>query len=108
EPKLQEEFGTGYALARKPHAGQTLAVAAVQRKAVPDFRSALTRLGVAEIQLPERYAGYGVAKAAHVMEERARTQPLRLTAIDTELAQLGEQHGARLASLNRVALNMQD
>lgn len=108
EPKLQEEFGTGYALARKPYNGETLAVAAVLRKSLADFRSALTRLGVAEVQLPERYAGYGVAKAAHVMEERARTQPTRLTAIEAELAQLGEQHGAKLASLNRVALNMQD
>ncbi len=108
EPKLQEDFGTGYALARKPHGGENLAVAAVQRKDVAAFRTALTRLGVSEVQLPERYAGYGVAKAAHVMEERARTQPQRLTAIDQELAQIGQQHGAKLASINRVALNMQD
>ncbi|MFA5551187.1 MAG: V-type ATPase 116kDa subunit family protein [Trueperaceae bacterium] len=108
EPQLQEEFGSAYALARKPYAGESLVVAAVQRKDAGKFRTALARLGVAEVQLPERYAEYGVAKAAHVMEERARSQPTRLAAIDTELTQLAEQHGAKLASINRVALNMQD
>src|SRR5690554_4103394 len=108
EPKLAEEFGSAYALAAKPYSGQSLAVAAVMRHQLADFRAALTRLGVAEVQLPERYAGYGVAKAAHVMEERARTQPTRLTEIDAELQQLGQQHGAKLAAVNRVALNMQN
>lgn len=108
EPKLAEEFGSAYALAAKPYSGQSLAVAAVMRHQLADFRAALTRLGVAEVQLPERYTGYGVAKAAHVMEERARTQPTRLTEIDAELEQLGQQHGAKLAAVNRVALNMQN
>ncbi len=108
EPKLREEFGSAYALATKPYSGQTLAVAAVLRRELANFRAALTRLGVAELQLPERYSGYGVAKAAHVMEERTRTQPTRLTEIDAELQQLGQQHGAKLAAVNRVALNMQN
>ena len=71
EPKLQEEFGSAYALARRPYGGESLTVAAVLRSELPKFRAALTRLGVAELQLPERYQEYGVAKATHVMEERA-------------------------------------
>src|SRR5690554_6384747 len=58
EPKLREEFGSAYALAAKPYSGQTLPVAAVLRRVLSDLRATLTRLGVSELQLPERYSGY--------------------------------------------------
>ena len=105
--RLDEEFGKGYALADRPYENSRLVVAAVLRKDLADFRGVVARQGISEIQLPESYSSHGVAKAAHMMEERARTLPTRLTAIDAELAKLGEQHGARLASLNRVAQNYQ-
>ncbi|NLG08076.1 MAG: hypothetical protein GX560_02300 [Deinococcales bacterium] len=108
QARLAEEFGPGFALASRPYDGEALVVAAVLRKDLVAFRTALGRLGVSEAQLPERYAGYGVAKAAHVMEERARTHPQRLETIEAELAKLAQQHGARLASIHRVARNHQD
>ncbi len=107
EARLKEEFGDGYALTHRPYENTRLVVAAVLRSDLARFRAVVARHGVSEIQLPESYSGYGVAKAAHVMEERARALPTRLTAIDAELAKLAEQHGARLASLNRVAQNFQ-
>lgn len=105
QPFLNEEFGTGYALARKPFGKESLTVAAVLRKDLARFRAVLGRHGVSELHLPERYSAFGTAKAAHMMEERARTQPTRLAALGTELEQVAQQHGARLASLHRVALN---
>src|SRR5690606_34214662 len=107
EGKLKEEFGSGYTLASRPYDGENMTVGAVLRKDVPAFRAALGRLGVSELQLPERYAGFGVSKAAHVMEERARTHPTRLTAIEAELQHLGQQHGAKLATLTRLSTNHQ-
>jgi V/A-type H+-transporting ATPase subunit I len=105
QPVLTEEFGPGFALARKSFGKESLTVAAVLRKELARFRAVLGRHGVSELQLPERYSGFGTAKAAHMMEERARTQPTRLAAIDAEMSQVAQQHGARLASLYRVATN---
>ena len=106
EAKLREEFGSGFVLASRPHAGERLVVAAVQKSALAEFRAALSRTGVAELTLPDRYAESGVAKTAHVIEERSQAVPKRLAAIAGELDKLAGKHGARLAQINQQARNV--
>lgn len=107
EAKLKDAFGDRFTLASRPHRGERLTVAAVLRSDLASFRSALARVGLAELALPERYAGQGVAKVAHVMEERSQALPKRLSAISEELAKLSAAHGPRLRAILRVARNHQ-
>src|SRR5690606_39506815 len=60
------------------HRGQVLVVAVVMKGHVSDFRAALAKAGVSELQLPDRYAGQEIAKVAHSMEERSQVVPKRL------------------------------
>ncbi len=106
EQRLRSEFGEGFVLARRPHGGQALVVAAVMRGDAASFRSALARAGVSELQLPERYHELGVAKATHSMEERSQVVPRRLATVEEELRKLAAKHGERLAQLNLHARNV--
>lgn len=107
EAKVKEAFGDRFTLASRAHRGERLTVAAVLRSELGAFRSALARIGLSELTLPERYAGQGVAKVAHVMEERSQVLPKRLAAIGDELEKLSATHGARLRAIARVARNHQ-
>ncbi|HZJ10893.1 MAG TPA: V-type ATPase 116kDa subunit family protein [Trueperaceae bacterium] len=106
EAQLRQEFGAGFVLASRPHRGERLVVAAVLKSARPEFRSALAHTGTAELTLPDRYSSSGVAKTAHVMEERSQAAPKRLDAIAAELGKLAEQHGERLSQIHQHALNI--
>lgn len=66
---LQEALQDRFELALKPHGSGYLAVAAVLRADHPELLSTLSRLGLGDLRLPERYAEGGVAKAVHTMEE---------------------------------------
>lgn len=90
----------------RPRPGkQTLLVVAVLRRDAGALRAALARLGLAELQLPERYRALGVAKAVHTMEERLQVLPKRQTAIAEDLRKLAIQHGPRLKAYRQVAVN---
>ena len=104
---LEEELQGGVILAWQRYGHERMVVVAVLRKDVARVRSAISRLGHAELTLPERYADLGVAKAAHVMEERSQTLPKRISAIHEELRKLAAQHGPRLRALQQVARNNQ-
>ncbi len=103
---LRSEFGEGFVLAYRPHRGQLLVVAAVLRGQAHDFRAALARAGVSELQLPDRYAGQEIAKVAHSMEERSQVVPKRLATVEEDLGKLAAKHGERLAELNLHAHNV--
>ncbi len=68
-------------------------------------RQALSRLGLARLELPLRYRDQGTAKAVHVMEERSQSLPRRLASIDEELSRLATSFGAKLHALNLLAGN---
>jgi V/A-type H+-transporting ATPase subunit I len=106
EAQLTTDLDGGVALAKRPHANQLLVVAAVLKSSLADLRASLARAGVAELTLPERHAGQGVAKTAHVMEERSQVLPKRLATIEDELAKLADQHGERLLQLKGLAGTM--
>lgn len=107
-PKLEEQLGGAVEFASRHHRGGHLVVAVTLATRLADLRSALTKEGLSELVLPDGYAGLGVAKAAHVMEERARVLPQRLEAIAADLKKLAGQQGARLASLDRAARNQRE
>jgi V/A-type H+/Na+-transporting ATPase subunit I len=86
-------------------AKQTLLIVAVLRSDASALRAALARLGLAELQLPERYRALGMAKAVHTMEERLQVLPKRLATIAEELRKLALQHGPRLKAYRQTALN---
>jgi len=107
ERALEDELDGGFALAWQRHASERLVVGACLGRDLERLRSTFTGLGHSEIALPERYQDLGVAKAAHVMEERSQTLPRRIAAIHDELSKLAGQHGRRLASIATVAHNHQ-
>lgn len=104
---LDEALEGRVALAPRLYQGERLVVAAVLRRDVEAFRAALSKAGLSELALPDRYADEGVAKAAHVMEERSQSLPKRLAVIDEELGKLAAQHGPRLRAAALVAGNHQ-
>jgi V/A-type H+-transporting ATPase subunit I len=91
--------------ARPFGAKQTLLLAAVMNADQPALRSALSQQGLAEITLPERYRGLGMALAVHTMVERSNLLPARQRAIDDELRKLALQHGPRLKAFRQTAIN---
>jgi len=90
---------------RSHGAKQTLLLIAVLRRELPTLRAALARLGLAELQLPERYRDLGMAKAVHTMEERLQVLPKRRATIAEELRKLALQHGPRLKAYRQTAVN---
>ena len=107
EEAVDEELHGAFALAWQRHASERLVVAAALKRDLGRLRAVFTRLGHSEIALPERYQDLGVAKAAHVMEERSQTLPRRVASIRGELDKLADQHGRRLLAIAQVAHNNQ-
>ena len=105
--KLEQALDGRILLAARPSGKQLLATAAVLKGDRGELLSALSGLGLAELSLPERYAGLDFAKAVHTMEERSRALPNRLTVINNELTKLRAQHGAKLQAVRQTALNHQ-
>lgn len=104
---LAEAVGGNIAFGQRLRGKEVLIIAAVMKRDLPTLRSAISRAGYAEITLPERYRPFGIAKAVHLMEERAQQLPERLAAVELALGKLGEQHGARLKAMLQVAQNHQ-
>ena len=91
----------------RPRDKDVLVVAATLRKDRDELLAALSRAGLAEISLPERYAGEGVAKASHRMQERSQAIPSRLETIQSELQKVADEHGAKLNAIHQIASNHQ-
>ena len=104
---ISEALNGNVAFQVAPRDKEVAVVAAVLDKDKSELRSALSRAGLAELSLPERYAKEGVAKASHLMEERSQSLPGRLESLEASLQQLGEQHGAQLFAIHQVATNNQ-
>lgn len=92
----------------RPRGRQAVLVIAVMRDDAAALRAALAKLGLAELELPERYRSLGTAKAVHTMEERQQTLPKRRSAIAEEFDKLALQHGPRLKALHQTARNHQN
>ena len=105
--QISEALGGNVAFQTRPRDKEVIVIAAVLNKVKADLRSAISRAGLSEIVLPERYADEGVAKASHRMEERSQNLPRRLDVIDNELDKLAKQHGAKVAAIRMVATNHQ-
>ncbi len=84
-----------------------LVIAAVLKTDRELLATAISRAGLSEITLPERYSELGVAKAAHVMEERSQSLPKRRSVIVDELGSLRTQHGAKLKAVHQMVSNYQ-
>jgi V/A-type H+-transporting ATPase subunit I len=104
---LTEILGDNVEVSIRPRSKDALMTAVVMKKDRDALRSALSRSGLAELSLPDRYKALGTAKAVHTMEERSQALPKRLQSIDEELSKLGMQHGGKLQSIYQVAVNNQ-
>lgn len=105
--QLEAQYDGEFVLAQKPYNGQQLVVATTLRSRLNDLRAALPKLGYAELTLPEKYASQGIARSAHLLEERSSQLPRRLQAITDELDNLAERNAARLWTLHDGAANHQ-
>ena len=104
---VTEALDGNIAFQTSPRDKEVAVVAAVLNKDRTDLRAALSKAGLSEIVLPERYAQEGVAKASHLMQERSQQLPKRLDSIEAELKRLGSEHAKMLTAINQVALNNQ-
>jgi V/A-type H+/Na+-transporting ATPase subunit I len=103
---LAEALEGRIAFEERPRGGrQSTLLMAVLRRDAATLRTALSRLGLAELQMPERYRDLGVAKAVHTMEERQQSLPKRQASIAEELRKLALQHGPRLKAYQHTAVN---
>jgi len=105
---LDEALPERYELSTRPYGNrELLAVVATLQGDRAALQGALSRAGLSELRLPERYSSYGVAKAVHVMEERSQALPKRRKTLQEDLAHLAKVHGGRLHLIHEVALNHQ-
>lgn len=95
---LKEQLADNISFAQKDKGKESLMIAVVAKESLATLKSALSSLGIAEINLPERYAKQGISKATHTMEERLQTLPARQKEIDAELAKLSDQHAEKVAA----------
>ena len=102
---LDEALPERYDLALKPQGKAYAAVVAVMKADHAELLGTLSRLGLGELRLPERYADEGVAKAVHLMTERAQSLPKRRQTIESELSELGQTNGTKLLLVRDTAIN---
>ncbi len=101
---LNEMLSERYELALRPQGKAYVAVVVVAKADHAELLTTLSRLGLGELSLPERYANEGVAKAVHLMTERSQSLPKRRQTIDSELAELGKINGTKLLLMRDTAL----
>lgn len=104
---FSEALPDRHELALKPQGKGFVAVAAALRADAPTLQATLSRLGLGELRLPERYAGEGAAKAVHLMTEREASLPKRRQNAETELQTLAQANGPKLLLVRDAARNYQ-
>ena len=104
---FNEALPDRHELALKPQGKGFVAVAAALRADAPTLQATLSRLGLGELRLPERYAGEGAAKAVHLMTEREASLPKRRGNVETELQNLAQANGSKLLLVRDAARNYQ-
>ena len=104
---FNEALPDRHELALKPQGKGFVAVAAALRADAPTLQATLSRLGLGELRLPERYAGEGAAKAVHLMTEREASLPKRRGNVETELQNLAQANGPKLLLVRDAARNYQ-
>ncbi len=104
---LKEALPERFELALKEQGKAYVAVAAALRADEQALQGVLSRLGLGELRLPERYAKDGVAKAVHIMEERSQSLPKRRASVEGELKAISDAQAVKLLALRDTALNYQ-
>jgi V/A-type H+/Na+-transporting ATPase subunit I len=104
---LSEALGDRFELSSKPEARGYAVLVAVLKRDRETLRTVLSRQGIAELRLPDRYAHLGIARALHTMEERAQSLPKRRQAIENELAAVADKHYAAIVALQLRATDQQ-
>jgi V/A-type H+-transporting ATPase subunit I len=79
--------------------GRIGVVVAFLRRDADAVRGFLTRAGIAELRLPERYAQHGPSEAIRVMEARRAALPAELATITAALTDAARRHRPRLEAL---------
>jgi V/A-type H+-transporting ATPase subunit I len=79
--------------------GRIGVVVAFLRRDAEAIRGFLSRAGIAELRLPERYTRGGPAEAIRLMEERRAALPAELAAIAAALAEAAGRYRTRLETL---------
>lgn len=88
-----------YSLDSTPMDKQVAAVVVVMRRDLEAARSALSRLGLAELRFPGAFANLPVTQVARRMREREKIAPEELAGVLEELAKLGRESLSSLQAL---------
>lgn len=96
---LQQGLSDRFVLEAEPLDNQVLAVLVVRREELEAARSALSRLGLAELRFPGVYGGLPLAQAAARMRERAKLAPEELLGIREEVERLAREYREALVAI---------
>ncbi|RIH83784.1 ATPase 116kDa subunit family protein [Meiothermus luteus] len=96
---LQQGLSDRFVLEAEPLDNQVLAVLVVRREELEAARSALSRLGLAELRFPGVYGGLPLAQAAARMRERAKLAPEELLGIREEVGRLAREYREALVAI---------
>lgn len=96
---LQQAMDQRFVLEAEPLEHQVAAVVVVKRDELETARSALSRLGLAELRFPEAYAALPLTQAAARMKERAKLAPEELLGIRKEIAKLSQESREALRAI---------
>ncbi len=99
EKALQAALPQAFLLDSCPLQNQWAAVVVVRKEGLEAARSALSRLGLAELRFPGAYGSMPLSKAADRMNERAKIAPEELVGIREELSKLGTESRQTLLGL---------
>lgn len=102
---LDEALDGRFELATREYGKDVVIVIASMKEDRQQLRSAISRSGLAPLELPLRFREHGTSKAVHVMEERSQSLPRRLKAVDEELARLADTHSGKLRQVHSQASN---
>jgi V/A-type H+-transporting ATPase subunit I len=86
-------------VSRSIEEGKIGAVVAFLRRDAEAVRGFLTRSGIAELRLPERYTEHGPAEAIRLMEQRRAALPAELSTITAALTDVARRHRPRLEAI---------
>ncbi len=103
---LEDALEDRVQLSSRSFAGQQAVVMVALKREEEAARAALSRAGLAPLQLPDRFASSDTARAVHTMEERSQVLPGRLDEIQSELDALAQEQAPSVLALHILATNV--
>lgn len=102
---MHSSFDERFLLTLSPFGKNMMAVAVVLQSEKATLLEVLAKLGLASLQLPARYASYGIAEAVQHMQAQQSKLPQRLEELEQTLRDLAVEHAGKLRAVQQLAHN---